>query len=131
MRALAKINTKYKTEIHARDHLILADEPEENGGQNSGPSPGDLLRSSLASCTAITLKMYADRKGWNVGEISVDVEYRKNLSHFEPNFRVAISFENENLNEGQLKRLEIIANKCPIHKVLSQGHEIQVKIIEP
>ncbi len=130
MKARAKIKSKYRTEIDARGHRILADEPLENGGQNSGPSPGDLLRSSLASCTAITLKMYADRKEWETGEISVDVEYRKNLDDFEPNFHVELSFENENLSEDQLNRLEIIANKCPVHKILSKSHEIQVKTIK-
>ena len=127
MEAIAKINSKYRTEIDARGHQLIADEPEENGGQNSGPSPGDFLRSSLASCTAITLKMYADRKEWATGEISVKVEYRKNLDDFEPNFHVEVSFENKDLTEDQLKRLDLIAKKCPGHKILSKSHERQVK----
>lgn len=128
MKATAKIKSNFKTEIDARGHKIIADEPIENGGQNLGPSPGDFLRSSLASCTAITLKMYADRKEWNVGEIIVDVEYRKNLDDFEPNFHVAVSFENQDLSEDQLKRLDTIAKKCPVHKILSKSHDIDVKL---
>lgn len=128
MIAKATINGHYKTEIDARGHLIISDEPTENGGQNLGPSPGDLLRSSLAACTAITLRMYADRKEWNLGEIEVDVEYRKNLDDIEHNFYVSVSFENKDLTENQLKRLEQIANKCPVHKILEKGHEIEVKM---
>ena len=126
MIAKARIQTKYKTEINARGHALIADEPIENGGQNLGPSPGDLLRSALAACTAITLKMYADRKEWNVGAIDVNVEYKKNLDDMEANFHVQVSFENKSLSQEQLIRLEQIANKCPVHKILEKGHEIDV-----
>lgn len=126
MKALAKLNTEYKTEIQTGNHNLIVDEPKHNGGKDLGPSPGDLLRSSLASCTAITLKMYANRKEWDTGEIEVEVDLIQVQD--EAYFKVDISFENKNLSEEQLKRLDIIANKCPVHKLLQKGNRIEVQL---
>ena len=76
MRATARReNGTLKHDVAIREHMVVADEPEENGGDDSGPSPQELLAASLASCTAITVEMYAKRKGWDVGDVSVDVDY--------------------------------------------------------
>src|SRR3712207_5225763 len=64
MRATATCKGKYEHEIRVREHRLTADEPEDIGGKDVGPSPEELLAASLASCTAITMQMYADRKGW-------------------------------------------------------------------
>ena len=61
--------------VQVRDHQIAVDEPQSSGGEDTGPSPQELLAVSLASCTAITMEMYAARKGWDVGHVEVDVEY--------------------------------------------------------
>ncbi|MCI0442924.1 OsmC family protein, partial [bacterium] len=63
----------YKTELVARKHVIIADEPESNGGKDLGPQPGDFIRMGLASCTAITLRMFANRKNMDVHQIKVSV----------------------------------------------------------
>src|ERR1041384_2088279 len=76
MRAVARRNGgKFTQEVTIRQHELTADEPSEQGGDDEGPSPQELLAASLASCTAITMEMYANRKGWDVGEVVVDVEY--------------------------------------------------------
>src|SRR5271170_5098912 len=67
--------THYAVNISASGHHLAADEPESNGGENTGPAPHDLLLASLAACTAITLRMYVDRKQWDLKSLSVDVDY--------------------------------------------------------
>jgi len=68
-------NDGFKHTVSVRRHKLTVDEPEDNGGDDSGPSPQELLAASLASCTAVTIEMYAKRKGWDVGDVSVDVDY--------------------------------------------------------
>src|SRR2546430_17563539 len=76
MRATAKRDgERFQHDVEIRSHHVNADEPEDNGGEDTGPSPQELLAASLASCTAITIEMYAKRKGWNIGDGSVDVNY--------------------------------------------------------
>ena len=67
----------YSTKITSNNHLFVADEPTELGGRDLGPSPFDLLNAALGTCTAITLKMYVDRKGWEVEEIKITVDLKK------------------------------------------------------
>lgn len=118
----------YLTNISARNHTILTDEPIEQGGKDLAPKPGELLAASLASCTAITLKMYLDRKGWEVGDIVVDVDIDTDSPITNTVFSRSISFSNSQLDEAQLKRVDLIANACPIHKMLSNTIEIKTKI---
>ena len=76
MRAVARLaGGKLVQEVTIREHELTADEPKDQGGDDEGPSPQELLAASLASCTAITMEMYAQRKGWEVGDMSVDVNY--------------------------------------------------------
>jgi putative redox protein len=105
-------------------HSLVADEPESAGGTDKGPSPVRLLAASLAACTAITVEMYADRKGWDVGRLRVEVE----IFYDGPApkaFEVVLQFPGD-LSEEQLDRLRVIASKCPVHKALVQ--EIPVTI---
>ena len=118
----------YLTKISVRNHTILTDEPVEQGGKDLAARPGELLAASLASCTAITLKMYMDRKGWQVGEIFVDVEIDHDKPITQATFIRKISFSNSQLDEAQLKRVDLIANACPIHKMLSGTIDIKTKI---
>ena len=74
-RAIRKRGFTHTVEIRGGDHVLTADEPRKEGGNDEGPSPQELLAASLASCTAITIEMYAKRKGWNIGEVEVDVDY--------------------------------------------------------
>lgn len=98
-------------------HTVIVDEPETAGGTDSGPSPTRLLAASLASCTAVTMEMYAERKGWELGpvEVAVDVAYEG----FAPSsFAVTLRLPPK-LSEEQRERLAVIATKCPVHKVLA------------
>ncbi|MBD8084475.1 OsmC family protein [Chryseobacterium caseinilyticum] len=119
--------TKYYTEVIAGENRLITDEPTDKGGQNKGFNPFEILATSLASCTAATLRMYIDRKEWNVENIDVEVELENfpltKLAVFKRN----ISFEGSELSEEQLKRLHAIADACPVHKILLNEIEIQTK----
>ncbi|MXS70684.1 OsmC family peroxiredoxin [Flavobacteriaceae bacterium W22] len=119
--------TKYYTEVVAGDNHLITDEPLDKGGQNKGFNPFEILATSLASCTAATLRMYIDRKEWEVEKIDVEVELENfpltKLAVFKRN----ISFDGSHLIEEQLKRLHAIADACPIHKILTNEIEIQTK----
>src|ERR671916_56214 len=75
MRASAQRVQDFRHVVRVRDHRMAVDEPNDKGGDDTGPSPQELLAASLASCTAVTMEMYADRKGWEIGEVEVEVEY--------------------------------------------------------
>ncbi|RZK26004.1 MAG: OsmC family peroxiredoxin [Flavobacterium sp.] len=116
--------SKYKTKIFADGHFIYADEPEELGGTDEGMAPGALLLASLGSCTAITIRMYADRKQIPLEGVKINL---KICPEEEMNEGTVIERKIEligDLDEEQRKRLMIIADKCPIHKILS--HPIKV-----
>nr|WP_314494185.1 OsmC family protein [uncultured Chryseobacterium sp.] len=119
--------TKYYTEVVAGENHLITDEPVDKGGQNKGFNPFEILATSLASCTAATLRMYIDRKGWNVDKIDVEVE----LENFQLTklavFKRSINFEGNDLDTDQLKRLQTIADACPVHKILTNEIEIQTK----
>lgn len=108
----------FETEIEIRGHRLVADEPPEDGGKDAGPRPTELLAASLASCAAVTIVMYADRKGWEVGNLEVAVDYRKPSVDEEPGFDVRISIPAE-LTDEQRERILVIASKCPVHKTLA------------
>jgi len=97
-------------------HTLIVDEPPDRGGTDTGPRPTQLLAASLAGCTAITVEMYADRKGWDVGAIEVDVEVTYDGT-VPSTYAVALKLPRE-LDEEQRRRLLVIAGKCPVHKVL-------------
>lgn len=119
-------NELYVTEIYSENNTILSDEPLSNGGQDKGFNPFELLASSLASCTCITLKMYANRKQWSINQIHVTVTITSDLN--QTNFERNISFVGE-INDEQKKRLLVIANSCPVHKILNNSIQVQTKIV--
>jgi len=103
--------------VEMRDHTVTADEPKEEGGTDTGPSPQELLAASLASCTAITMEMYAQRKGWDVGEVTVHVDYEPAQRGSPTRFKMVVDFPKE-IPEEQRERLMQIGAKCPVHRVL-------------
>lgn len=117
-------NEKYYTEVTAGENKIITDEPLEKGGQNKGFNPLEILATSLASCTAATLRMYIDRKGWEVPKINVKVELENNPQSNNAVFTRKISYDSAVLNEDQLKRLLAVAEACPVHKILHGNIEV-------
>jgi putative redox protein len=118
MRATARRNGgNFQHDIEIREHEVHADEPEENGGDDSAPSPQELLAASLASCTAITIEMYAKRKGWDIGDVAVDVDYEPAQRGSPTKFKMVLNLPKE-LPEDQRERLMQIAAKCPVHRTL-------------
>jgi len=116
---------RYKTELITNGHHLVADEPEEVGGKDLGPGPGEFLMVSLASCTAITVRMYADRKQWPLEKIRVEVTSETNDK--TTIFIRHIYFEGA-LDDEQRNRLLQIANSCPVHKVLTNPIEIKTEL---
>ncbi|EJN10007.1 OsmC family protein [Herbaspirillum sp. YR522] len=116
----------YAQQIKARSHQLNSDEPASNGGQDTGPAPYELLLAALASCTSLTLRMYADRKGWDLGSIDVDAHFGRDEAGLE-NISRTISFGNP-LSPEQLTRLAEICEKTPVTKTVRQGTAIQTSI---
>lgn len=111
--------TLYQTEVQAGKNRIISDEPVDLGGGDTGLNPFELLASALATCTAATLRMYMNRKNWQVDEIEVEVEMIEDKLNKQTHFKREIHFKGGVLDEDQQKRLLIIAEKCPVHKVIT------------
>lgn len=116
----------YRTELNARTHFILADEPLEVGGKDLGPRPGDFIRMGLASCTAITLRMYANRKKMDVSKIRVSVSNGPLAEKTIYKTEIEII---GTINEDQKQRLLQIARLCPVHKTLVNPIEIETALL--
>jgi putative redox protein len=118
MRATARReNGTLKHDVEIRGHRLLADEPKDHGGEDAGPSPQELLAASLASCTAVTIEMYAQRKGWDLGEVVVDVTYEPAQRGSPTSFGMTVRLPKE-LPEDQRQKVMQIAAKCPVHRTL-------------
>jgi putative redox protein len=126
MRVVARRRSGYAHDIDIEDgdHRLLVDEPTEAGGEDAGPAPTRLVAAGLASCVAITMEMYAERKGWELGdvEVTVDVEYER---YTPRSFSTSIHLPAE-LSEEQREALLKIAGKCPVHRVLTHETEVAV-----
>jgi putative redox protein len=117
MRVVARRIDGFAHEVEMEGgHTLVVDEPEDRGGTDTGPRPTQLLAASLAACTAITIEMYAERKGWEVGAIDVDVDVAYDGT-VPSTYAVALKLPPE-LSEEQRQRLLKVAAKCPVHKVL-------------
>lgn len=119
--------TKYRVQLDNGRHLFGADEPVEQGGQDTAPAPDELLEASLASCTAITLRMYADRKQWSLDgvEVEVTLERVEGKTVFTRNITLK-----GNLDTEQKERLLQIAKLCPVSKTLVGSIEINTSITQ-
>ncbi len=131
---------KFTTQIKAGHHYLTGDEPESYGGNDFGPTPYDFVSAGLASCTAMTIRMYADRKKWKVEEVNVHIEHGKvhaedcgecenSASAKIDRFTRVIELKGE-LDEKQQQRLLEIANKCPVHKTLLSEIKIETRLKE-
>jgi len=122
--------TRRKGFAHAltvRDHVLVADELQEDGGSDTGPTPQELLALSLASCTAITVEMYAHRKGWDVGRLEVEVDYEPDPKGECSRFDVLLKLA-PGLPDDQVGRIEEIASRCPVHRTLVGGVRIEDRV---
>lgn len=119
---------KYYTEVIAGENTLITDEPIDKGGGNKGFNPFEILTTSLASCTAATLRMYIDRKGWEIPMINVEVELENYPQTRMAQFCRVIDFGNTEVSEDIRDKLFKIANACPIHKILTNDIEILTKI---
>jgi putative redox protein len=117
MKATARKTGTLRQSIKIRDHQLTADEPTDKGGDDTGPSPEELLAASLASCTAITMEMYAKRKGWDVEAVEVSCDYTPAERGCPTRFNLVMRFP-DSLDSEQVQRLRVIAAKCPIHRTL-------------
>ena len=119
---------RFQAEISVPGGTILADEPIEAGGEGTGPTPYELLSAALAACTAMTLKLYAERKGWTLPPFSVEAVHSRGPAH--DLFTRKIVFEGA-LDPEQEARLLEIADKCPVHRTLMRGFEIVTHVGAP
>lgn len=115
---------RYTVDMKARQHTLIGDEPEELGGNDFGPTPYEFLLSSLGSCTAITLRMYADRKKWDVSDITVHLSHEKqevDQDGTSEKMDVITRYVDiaGDVTEEQRSRLLAIAEKCPVHNTLT------------
>jgi putative redox protein len=122
VKVTAKRRKGYAHSLTVGHHTLIADEPESKGGTDTGPSPSQLLALSLASCTAITLEMYARRKEWELGKLEVEVDYEplpKGPSRFDVVIKVPAA-----LSEEQMEQLRTVAAKCPVHRAQTGAVEV-------
>ena len=117
MKATATRESQFRHVVKIRHHEVGADEPLDSGGTDTAPSPQELLAASLASCTAITMEMYAQRKGWDIRDVAVHVDYEPAQRGSPTRFRMTVDFPKE-LPDEQRERLMQIGAKCPVHRVL-------------
>ncbi len=131
--------SRYHTEVLAGGHTIVADEPEDVGGTDTGPTPFELLQAALGACTTITLRMYADRKEWPLEEIAVRLRRRKlkpaeapaaEQGHQRLEEISQILELNGRLDEEQRARLFDIAHRCPVHRALEAGVITRMELAE-
>ncbi|WP_027392142.1 bifunctional alpha/beta hydrolase/OsmC family protein [Aquimarina latercula] len=128
----------YTTQMKVGNHYMVADEPESVGGHDFGPSPYELVSAGLSACTAMTIKMYVARKGWDLQNVEVHTSYDK--KHIEDcencedstakidTFNREIKLEGD-LDEKQIARILQIADKCPVHKTLHSETQVITKLI--
>jgi putative redox protein len=125
MKVVARRREGYSHAIEVEGgHTLLVDEPASEGGTDTGPSPTRLVAGCLAGCVAITMEMYAERKGWDLGalEVEVDVSY----SDYMPiSYEVRLRLPGE-LDDEQRERLLRVARKCPVHRLLAHETEVAV-----
>ena len=116
--------TRYAVDVTTGHHRFVADEPKGGGGADAGPSPFDLLLSSLGACTAITLRMYAERKGWPLATIEVRLTYR--WEGETPQIERVLTLAG--LDDAQRARCAEIAEKTPVTRALKRGADIRTTL---
>lgn len=123
MKAIARRVSGFTHEVEVDGHHVMTDEPGDVGGNNEGPSPTRLLAAALASCSATTIEMYAERKGWELGSVEAEAE----MDPLRPGEPIRISVQLRipaPLSAEQVERVAAIAARCPVHRALAGEVEI-------
>ena len=115
-------NKNYLAEAKIRNHYVVTDVPFSDGGEDTAPTPVEYLLTAIGGCVAITLRMYAARRSWDVGEITVNVFQLKDEQGSY--LTEEISFEND-ITEDQRKRLLMFAGKCPVARMVKGETRIE------
>lgn len=122
----ATLDDSYLTSMTIRTHTFTADEPVDVGGTDAAATPIELLMGSLASCTAITIRMYAVRKAWPLTGVDVQVDYASTPT---PLLVKHVTLRG-GLDDAQRARLIDIANRCPVSKLLAAGVAMEMRLVE-
>ncbi len=117
----------YGQDIAIRQFQFTADEPPAVGGDDAGPAPFEWVLAGLGACKAMTLKMYAERKGWNLNQVTVDLTYEAGRG--ENLIAASLTLEGD-LDDEQRQRLREISNRCPVHKFLTAPVPIQTRLVD-
>ena len=118
---------KYQVEARMGDAAILIDEPKEAGGLGSGPNPYELIAAAVGACTTMTVRLYANRKGWPLARVRTAVRHSRAGLEAKDRFDLSITLEGE-LDPAQRTRLLEIAERCPVHLTLARGSEVTAKL---
>ena len=116
--------SRFGQDVTIRQFQLVADEPPALGGQDAGPAPVEWVLAGLGACQAITLKMYAERKGWKLESVAVDLSYENQDN--QHHIHAELTLEGE-LDEEQRQRLRAIADRCPVHRLLTSPVAIQTQ----
>ncbi len=138
-KAIVRQGNSLKTTITARHHTWISDEPVADGGEDAGPMATEVLLGAVGACVAMTVRFYAQRKGWPLEGVDIDLEmerYKKSDypaytgdSEIVNEFKQRLVFHGP-LTDEQKKRLLEIAGKCPVHKILTQHNVFDDRMIE-
>lgn len=121
---------KYQVEARVGDAAILIDEPVSVGGLGTGPNPYNLLSAALGACTTMTVRLYADRKGWPLRHVTASVRHTRASAAARDAFDIEIALDGT-LDEAQRARLMEIAEKCPVHLSLARGADVRAALLPP
>jgi len=120
---------QYQVEANVRGSTFFVDEPAALGGLGSGPNPYDLIAAALGACTAMTLRLFSNRKSWPLRKVSVSVLHSRGSLMARDTFDREISIDGD-LDETQRTRLLAIANRCPVHLSLERGADVTTRLVD-
>jgi putative redox protein len=120
---------KYQVEARVGPSAILMDEPVSAGGLGSGPNPYDLLAAALGACTTMTIRLYANHKGWPLKRVETAVRHSRASLNARDRFDLDIALEGE-LDAGQRARILEVAGRCPVHLTLTRGSEVAARLMD-
>ncbi|HYZ48973.1 MAG TPA: OsmC family protein [Sphingomonas sp.] len=119
---------RFQVQVHTGDHVFLADEPVSFGGLSTGPNPFDLICAALGSCTVMTMRLYAERKGWSLDGLGVRVTHRRGSPGGRDRFERVLHLGD--VTAEQRERLVFIAERCPVHVLLEGGADVTTAVAE-